>query len=78
MNKDTVAYVTLEYNHKEYKITENFGENYSSESARFMFEDGNYGCDCNLSQFIKSQCDDNFPLLECGHTINIKNIRVDL
>jgi hypothetical protein len=65
--------VTLSYKGKQYVIIEGFPDDYPEESARFLFAEGNYACDCNLSMFIQQQCDE-FPKLDCGETIDIVSI----
>lgn len=41
------------------------------DSMEYMFEDGNYSCDCNRSLFIQRQCDEDFPDMKCGDTIEM-------
>jgi len=74
--KRTIAKVLLRYMEKEYTIEEDFGYGYPEESASFMFEEGNYSCDCNLSTFIQQQCDRAFPTLDCGEEIEIVDIEI--
>ena len=38
---------------------------------RFIFEEGNYSCDCNKSLFIQRQCDPLFPDMKCGDKIKM-------
>ena len=68
-----IAYKT--YQDKTYHYIYDFGYEYPEESARFIFFDGNYSCDCNLSSFIQEQ-DENFPFLKCGDEIKIENFVV--
>ncbi len=37
---------------KEYQYTEDFGYAYEPDSARYLFEEGNYSCDCNRIELI--------------------------
>lgn len=54
-----------------------FGYGYPCESAEFMFFDGNYACDCNLSNFIRRDLGvSNFPELDCGDKIVIENFKI--
>lgn len=71
-----VATVSLKYKDKTYIFDYDFGEDYSVEGAEFMFEDGNYSCDCNRSMFIKRYCDKNFEEMDCGEEIELVNLRV--
>ena len=75
-HKHTIAKLILIYKGKEYFLEYDFGYEYSAESAIFMFKEGNYSCDCNKSDFIRQQCDKNFPELDCGDEIEIKNIEI--
>lgn len=43
-----------------------FGYGYPHDSARYMFEEGNYSCDCNRADFLK--LDDDW---KCGETIEM-------
>ena len=69
------AIVTLKFKDKIYNIVLDF-ENASDTGIRFMFEDGNYACDCNLSIFIQEQVDENFELMECGEEIKLLNLQI--
>ena len=71
VRKRTVAYLHLRYKNKDYHIREDFGYGYPVESAYFMFSEGNYSCDCNLSLFIRRQCDPDFEPLDCGGEIEV-------
>lgn len=42
---------------------------------RFWWEEGNGGCDCNRSIFIKRFCDPDFPDMTCGHEIELLGIK---
>lgn len=46
------------------EISPTYGSNY-------MWEEGNYSCDCNRSLFIQRQCDPDFPEMECGEKIEM-------
>jgi hypothetical protein len=75
-HKKTVANVKVKYQDKEYDFGHDFGYEYPEEAARFMFFEGNYSCDCNLSSFIQEKCDENFPSLNCGDEIKIINFDI--
>ena len=75
-HKKTVAKVKVKYQDKEYNFGYDFGYEYPEEAARFMFFEGNYSCDCNLSLFIQEECDRNFPDLICGNEIKIINFDI--
>jgi hypothetical protein len=71
--------ITLEYQGEQYtyqhEITSSErqkAENWTDEVlAEYLYEEGNYACDCNRSDFIAEHCDKNFPELECGDTVNL-------
>ncbi len=46
-------YLTKEYIVEDKLIKE-------STEIPFIWDEGNYACDCNRSKFIKEQCDRNF------------------
>lgn len=60
--------------HKIYDFVYDFGKDYSEEGAFFMFEEGNYSCDCNRSIIIKECCDLYFPDLKCGQRLKLLSI----
>lgn len=64
--------IKLEYLYKgrTYHLEHDFGYGYSRSGAKYMFTDGNFGCDCNTSKFLQEKYKD-FPKLECGWTIEI-------
>lgn len=75
-HKRTIACMDLVYKNKTYHIEYDFGYEYEEESAEFMFFEGNYSCDCNLSSFIQDQCDKDFEELNCGYEIEIENFEI--
>ncbi len=64
----------LSYKEKEYIIEDNLSKKPEDDEIPFIWEDGNYACDCNRSQFIQEQCDENFQELSCGHEIKLLGI----
>jgi hypothetical protein len=44
----------------------------------FMYEDGNYSCDCNRSIFIKQYCDQEFEEIACGEEIKLVSLEVEV
>lgn len=72
----TIAKIDFLYEGKSYPFEYDFGYAYPVDSARFMFEDGNYGCDCNRSSFLQDQYGDTFPELECGNKIEMVNLEI--
>lgn len=72
----TIAKMKMKYNGKEYDYEEDFGYAYPVESAHFMFEDGNYACDCNRSIFLHRRYGDEIQIKECGHEIEITDFEV--
>ena len=62
---------------REYPYEYDFGYAYDPDSARYMFEDGNYSCDCNKTIFLS----DEHPEIEewdCGDKIQLKDFTVVL
>lgn len=62
-------------NGKEYPYEEDFGYAYEPDAARYMFEDGNYSCDCNKSLFLSREHPE-IEEMDCGDEIQIKNFTV--
>lgn len=78
---DTIVNAIFKYRGVEYPIEYNFGPDYNQESALYMFEDGNYACDCNRSIFLE----DHYPgvmteVLECNsnHDNQIEMISIKI
>ena len=71
--------IKLKYKNKIYKIKDiwkqKFGWDSELEGVTYMYEDGNYSCDCNRSLFIRQQCDNNFIGLDCGDQIQLISIK---
>ena len=77
MSKVLHIKVTLIYNGKEYVfIDDHSGFDYKGVEIKnpFWWEEGNGGCDCNRSLFIRRHCDKEFPRMKCGHTIDLKSL----
>ena len=75
-DKLTVYTVTLKLpDGRTHNITHNFGYGYPVDSAEFMFEEGNYSCDCNKSLFLQQQ---GFDIDEqpCGDEITIETFKI--
>lgn len=74
----TVAVVTLKTPDGQVGTFEmNFGYGYSDHAVRFMFEDGNYACDCNRRDFLKSYCnigEGHLDDMTCGDTIELVSL----
>lgn len=75
-HKKTVANIVLKYKETFYTLSYDFGYEYPIDTALFMFNEGNYSCDCNKSLFIIEKCDKNFKELECGEDIELVTIDV--
>lgn len=48
------------------------------DHSLFMWTEGNFGCDCNRSDFIHDQCEPLFEEMSCGNMITLKELRVDV
>lgn len=72
---NTKVNIILSFEGREYNLVENWGENYGWDSAfegiRYMFEEGNYSCDCNRSILIRRQVDSKFKEMDCGKLIKL-------
>jgi hypothetical protein len=73
----TIAVVTMRYRGHTYVFEQDFGFEYKSSSAVWMFKEGNYACDCNRSMFIQ-EVNPMFPSLGCGRKIKLLKIRTTL
>lgn len=74
----TIAKMILVYKGLDYPFEYDFGYGYPEESADYMFFDGNYSCDCNLSRFLKRKYpNSDIQELECGEQIEIKNFEIE-
>ena len=77
-HKQTVFVGTFEYEGKQYILHENFGYEYPEEVAIFMFEEGNYSCDCNRSIFINREYGTNInPNCKCGEDIKLIDFHIE-
>ena len=73
-HKRTIFVADLKYKDMVYTIHCDFGYEYPEEEAIFMFEDGNYSCDCNRSLFIQDEYGENaIDELDCGEKIEMLN-----
>ena len=71
-HKRTIFVGTFKYKDKEFVVHTDFGYEFEEETAIFMFEDGNYSCDCNRSLFIQREYgEDAIPSLDCGTEIEM-------
>ena len=70
-HKRTIFVGEFSYDGKQYTIHYDFGYEFPEDRALFMFTDGNYSCDCNLSSFIRDEYGDVIPELGCGWEIKM-------
>lgn len=73
----TIAHCHFKYKGKDYFISYDFGEGYPYSSAKFMYEEGNYACDCNRSIIIRRDGYPDFPDLDCGEEIEMVELRIE-
>ena len=71
----TIAKMVFIFKGKEYPYEEDFGYAYPLGLAEYMFEHGNYSCDCNRSIFIQRNYS-HFPEMQCGNKIKMKDFKV--
>lgn len=77
-HKRTIFVADLKYKDKVYTIHYDFGHEYPEEQAIFMFEDGNYSCDCNRSLIIQDEYGENaIEELDCGEEIKMVNYHLE-
>lgn len=73
----TIADMDLVSEIGNYHLSYDFGYGYPCSSAEFMFFQGNYACDCNLSNFIRRVLGVfDFPEMGCGDKIKIENFKI--
>ncbi len=73
----TIAKMNFNYKGKSYPYEHDFGYGFEEGSARFMFDDGNYNCDCNRSLFLNRIVGDEIPELDCGQEITIADFKIE-
>ena len=71
--------ITLEYQGRQYIYQQEFTETNDTyktteELVEYLYEEGNYACDCNRSDFIAEYCDEGFPEFECGREIKLVSL----
>ena len=77
-HKRTIFVADLKYKDMVYTIHCDFGYEYPEEQAIFMFEEGNYSCDCNRSLFIQDEYGENaIDELDCGEEIKMVNYHLE-
>lgn len=70
------AYIYLKFRDRIYMVDDKWCVNVDKEDIFFMWEEGNFNCDCNKSLFIRRQVDDKFPELPCGDRIELVKIKI--
>jgi len=73
----TVAKPVFEFEGKQYPLSVDFGYGFPAESAEYMFDDGNYSCDCNRSTFIQRKFPE-FSEMGCGDKIKMVSLDIAL
>jgi hypothetical protein len=85
-HKRTIAKIKLKYNEKIYEYEHNFGYEYKEDDVLWMYEEGNYSCDCNRSLFIEWYCDPDFnknngnnkdECMSCGEKIKLISLDIE-
>lgn len=74
----TVAKIIFRVGKKDYPLEYEFSVGYPVDSALFMFEEGNYSCDCNRSRFLSEKYPEIVETDNCGDTIEMVSIDVVL
>lgn len=76
-HKRTVFVGVFEYDGTRYVCHDDFGYEYPSESVVYMYEHGNFSCDCNRSLHIRRQHgDDTMPFLPCGSDVKLIDYQI--
>lgn len=83
--KRTIGHVTLRFpNGDLVSYDEDFGYGYPEHGARYMYEEGNYSCDCNRRLFAAryanypvSETDDEKAEVVCGDTITLVSLTIE-
>lgn len=76
--KRTVAKMNLMYRGAAYPYEHDFGYGDHANSADYIFFEGNYSCDCNLSTFLRGAHPDAVvPELDCGDQIEIEDFEIE-
>lgn len=74
----TVARMDLVLDGKTYPLAYDFGYAFEEDAAEYIFNEGNYSCDCNLRSFIRKRHPEVPASDACGETIDIQNFRIQL
>jgi hypothetical protein len=75
--KQTFAVMLFKFNGKEYPLEYDFGIGYGAQSAEFMWEEGNYSCDCNRSKFLHEKYPEIPESDDCGDSIELISFKVE-
>jgi hypothetical protein len=67
--------ISFKYEGKMFEIQESRWEGMDLDTIFYLYEEGNYSCDCNRSLFIREKYPE-FPELGCGETIEMTQIVV--
>lgn len=77
----TIACMDLVYEGKAYYHEQDFGYGHWEGGAEYMYEDGNYSCDCNKKLFLSREYPELAHLdngdVQCGDEIVVENFRVE-
>lgn len=65
----------LKFEGKEYIVEDELAKKDpdSTNEIPYIWDEGNYSCDCNRSLFINN-VDESFPLMGCGEEIELLGI----
>lgn len=78
----TVALVSLRLpDGREGSFEMDFGYGYPVHSVHFMWEEGNYSCDCNKRLYLARECgidpeNEDLDIVMCGDTIELVSLAV--
>lgn len=78
-HKRLIALVTLKTpDGKEYKLEWDHGYGCQPSNARYLWEDGNYSCDCNRSMFLHEKYPEILETDRCSETIELVSLTFEL
>lgn len=76
----TIAHLVFAYDGRQWAFEIDFGVGYEEESVHYLFNDGNYSCDCNRSALIHG-CHPDFPQErfedDCSEIIQLIDLQIE-
>ena len=77
-NKRTIFVADMKYKDNTFTIHYDLGYDFPDVAAVFLFEEGNYSCDCNRSSIIRKEYGKNaIEQLNCGENIEMIDYHIE-